>query len=274
MNGLKQRPHVVDVTHEWDNTSAIWLRKLMGDTFTRRLGSDEHPLGGGFAALRAAEAGDELDEGARNALSNLKLLGLTLHQLRRSWKASSHRIVDDLGDAKQCESLLFELQVARVLFGGGSNRLVWNRYEEGAPDLVLRRPKVAIECKLLRSEHRSHFEVLRSAARQHRDLGMPLVVALGVSWRMSTAQRAGLDDAIVDWKGWFESHDHVAAGAIFVPREIPTATVEITGRAGQFFDFGSVMIVRSYGAKPPLPQQFSFRGEDRRTERPIGRTQP
>ncbi len=257
---------VIDVTHPHDNSSAIRLRKLIGEDRAAKLRPREHPLGLGLAALSKADQGDVLKEVEVRALGELNLIGRTLGELQKSWKPFAKRVAQDLGDASRCESLIFELHTARIICKGVVGKIIWTRYREGEPDLTLKRPRLAVECKLLRSERRRRRDAIAEAADQHRNTSMPLVVSVGVSREMTPQEVADVIEELPSWKAWFLNHRRVAAGVIFSPMEPPMLGSSGEAPTGSLFQFGNVAIVRSRTAEPPLPPSFRFRGEDRRTE--------
>jgi hypothetical protein len=261
-----RRLGVVDVTHAHDNSSAIRLRKLIGADRASKMRPAQHPWGLGFGALKKVERSDDLTGDEASALSNLNLDARTLFQMEKSWRPYASRVAHELCNATKSESLIFELHTARVTCMGSAQKILWSSFREGEPDLSLKGPSVAIECKLLRSSEPKRLDTIARATEQHRDIKVPLVVSIGLSRELSNEEVREVVAELPNWKSWFVAHDRIAAAIVFSPRSVPAATLTGTDVTGTFFQFGSVTILRSAAAKRPLPDGFIFRGEDRRTE--------
>jgi hypothetical protein len=258
-------PRVMQYVYEWDDSHVRRLIKLVSEERARRLQPKQHPLGAGIQAYFKRATHVELAADERDALASLKLAACTLFQVEKSWAPHRERLVSDLLSARESDSVLFELATIRNTLKGSAGRIDWTRYLESEPDIRLRRPAVAVECKLLRSETRSRLHAIKDAARQHRDLREPLVIAVGV---ISFATRQDVEDIareIPSWNRWFGQHRAVAAGVIFAPID-PNEFDYPMGVRGFACDFGQITIVRSKRARPALPEEFQFQGEDRSTE--------
>jgi hypothetical protein len=262
--------NVVDYVKAWDVTEAVRLRKLVGGGVVSRLNA-EHPLYLGFAALRKKERGDELSSPEANALANLKLTSRTLFSVERSWKEQRAVLARQLGDSFECESILFELMTLRVTCKKSAAKVIWTRFLPGRPDIELHNPRLAVECKLIRSSEGNRLDAIRRAAKQHERLQLPLVVSVGVSAELTPREVEDVLSEAPIWREWFERHTRVAAGIIFSPMAPPLGQFDQGNMSGTLFDFGNVAVVRSRLAKPPLPSGYAFRGEDRTQEVPVPR---
>jgi len=250
--GTSELPTTVIVIRKEDIGYGFALRELIGVDRAKTLRAGQHPLGQALRALARYERGGALIGRQQMAMQSFVQDAKLIWKHAECWRDHEDRFVSDLLDANECRSILFELHVIGQNLEGAIGGLTWQRYVPSAPDVSGEQPPFGLECKFAAGNDFSRvLKKLREAAKQHDQLGVSLVVAVGLPGpfpRDVDSRASRLAKAL---HPWFERHPEVAAAIIYTP----TARGPLgTGAYRQ----GYCRDIISRRATHPLPAGFSF----------------
>ena len=243
-----------------DLTGPLRLKQLIGPAKVGRLAAGQHPLAGGFAALRKQLIGRaRLSVQERQELGNLRLAARMVFEQREHWEPYRKQFVADLCKADACTAILFELHVMEFALKGRVSSLEWLRYQEGTPDIRTGTPEMLVECKLIRSENLDRIpDKLREGHEQHRGLAVPYVIAVGFEHELGPQHVAHVRRLAEELARWFQRHPGVTAALIFTPEPPSRERYEIFGLPATMIRHGVLTAVVNQTAEKPLPKGFAF----------------
>jgi len=241
---------------------ALSLKDLIGPTRVARFRPGQHPLGAGFRALKKRLIGlSNLTTKEFGELGNLDFVARTLLSRERDWRDKAAQLSNDLARADECLAIIFELQVIRFALEGKVSEAVWQRYKEGATDIICSTPDMRVECKLVRAAdvHRDTiFDAISKARHQHRrQKSLPLVVAVGFERNLSREASSYLQEECRGRGNWFKQRGDVSAALVLLPTEpAPTVVEELSLPRVAFMD-GTMLEIINHAAVLPLPVGFA-----------------
>ena len=241
---------------------AFGLKDLIGRERVRHMIPGEHPLGAGFKALQKRLIGHhELTVGEREALADLKMAAGVIMGCEPQWRDHRPRWSQLLANAKECEAILFEVEIIRFSLMGLVSRFEWPIFREGQRDIRVYGPDMWVECKL--APNPTSKRILgraRRAKNQPRDQRLPLVVAVGFRTISNPSEVDQVQREMLSKQKWFADRPEISALLIAFRTKEPVegAYWNPLGLPGLNTHFGAVCEVRNQACANPIPSEFMF----------------
>lgn len=141
-----------------------------------------------------------------------------------------------------------------------SNGVKWQSFEHSSPDWSIDDPTCFVECKLARSSDKAenYSDYLSQAAKQHRHIQAPLVIAVGFDETLTDEVLKRMDVQAMRHLAWMTRHREVSRVLVYGRSGYRSHGSGPLGLNGFIFGQEHVIEISNHSAEHPLPENFRF----------------